>query len=85
MGFVVGDRVVVTENYRGAGCNREAVGYYGHVAARAIGPAPVVNGKAMLLVSLKGRINGLPVLDHYLDHDGTDPFPLYEDELEHAD
>lgn len=82
MGFAVGDRVVVTEKYRGAGCNHGAIGYYGHVIrlSRAerdpLGP--------MVHVAIQGRING-PAEDYYLSFGTpTNGFPLYEFEIEHA-
>jgi hypothetical protein len=83
MAFAVGDRVVVTEKYRGAGCNHGAIGYYGHIvkldrhARDPLGP--------MAYVSFRGRINDLPADDYYLNFGDTNPFPTYEFEIEHAD
>lgn len=82
--FAEGDRVVVSERYRGAGCNHGAIGYYGHVIR--IDPkepgdpfGPCIN------VAFRGRVNNLPTEEWYLSHDERNPFPLYEFELDHAD
>jgi hypothetical protein len=81
MSFVVGDRVVVTEKYRGAGCNHGAIGYYGHVIKLSHTPRDPLG--PMVHVALKGRINGLPVDDYYLSFGTpTNGFPLYEFEIE---
>jgi hypothetical protein len=83
MAFAVGDRVVVTEKFRGAGCNHGAIGYYGHIVALdrhdgdPFGP--------MAYVSIRGRINGLPIDDYFLSCGDENPFPTYEFEIEHAD
>lgn len=83
MSFAVGDRVVVTDKYRGAGCNHGAIGYYGHIVKLGchdrdpLGP--------MAHVAFQGRING-PAEDYYLGFATAEkPFPLYEFEIEHAD
>lgn len=81
MGYAVGDRVVVTENYRGAGCNHGAIGYYGHVTKIERGGT----GR-MVYVAFLGRVDGLPAEDYYLGFATAEkPFPLYEFEIEHAD
>ncbi len=77
MGFAVGDRVVVTENYRGAGCNHDMIGYYGHVVDEYAAT------KGMVLVTLIGRTNGEPIHPHRVG--SIDRFAFYGFELEHAD
>lgn len=83
MTFAVGDRVVVNERYRGAGCNHGAIGYYGHV----VGLDPQGDGfQPVIQVAFRGHINGLtPANDYYIQFDDTRPFPLYPFELDHAD
>jgi hypothetical protein len=72
---------VVTEKYRGAGCNHGAIGYYGHVTELARdGTRPMAH------VAFQGRVSGLPAEDYYLGFATAEkPFPLYEFEIEHAD
>jgi len=81
--YAVGDRVVVTEKYRGAGGNHGAIGYYGHVI-RITRPFPG-ESRPTVHVAFQGRVNG-PVDDYYLSfRTPTNGFPLYEFEIEHAD
>lgn len=83
MRFAVGDRVVVTEKYRGAGCNHGAIGYYGHVTKLTRTPRDPLG--TMVHVAFQGRIDG-PAEDYYLGFATAEkPFPLYEFEIEHAD
>jgi hypothetical protein len=78
--FSVGQRVVVTATYRGAGCNHDMMGYYGHVAAL---PCDDDIYDDYIYVNLIGRTNGQPIHPHRVGR--IDRFPLYEFELEHAD
>lgn len=77
MKFAVGDRVVATENYRGAGGNHDMRGYYGHVAALPC------DDDDYIYVNLAGRTNGEPIHPHRAGR--LYRFPFYEFELEHAD
>lgn len=82
MEFAAGDRVVVTEKYRGAGCNHGARGFYGHVVA--IEPSGDSYGP-WIRVAFRGHIDGPSAIgyDHYIGHGDEHPFPLYSFELEH--
>lgn len=82
--FAVGDRVVVNERYRGAGCNHGAIGFYGHVAA--IEPSNDRWGP-WVKVSFLGHISGPSVAEYsyYIAHGDNKPFPCYAFELDHAD
>lgn len=77
MSFTVGDRIVVTEKYRGAGCNHDMRGYYGHVAALPC------DDDDCIYVNLIGRTNGEPIHPHRVGR--IDRFPVYDGEIEHAD
>ena len=82
--FAVGDHVVVSERYRGAGCNHGAIGYYGHIVR--LGQHDHDPSGPMAHVAFQGRVNGLPADDYYLSFATAEkPFPLYEFEIEHAD
>ena len=76
-GFAVGDRVVVTEKYRGAGCNHDMRGYYGHVVELP------VDDDDYIYADLIGRTNGEPIHPHRVGR--VHRFPFYEFELEHVD
>lgn len=76
--FAVGDRIVVTDKYRGAGCNHDMIGYYGHIVAL---PAEV--GETFYYAKLIGRTSGQPIHPHRVGK--IDRFPLYAFEIEHAD
>lgn len=82
--FTVGDRVVVSERYRGAGCNHGAIGYYGHVAA--IEESGDFYGP-WIKVAFRGHINGPAAkgYDRYMQNNDDRPFPCYAFELDHAD
>lgn len=76
--FNVGDRIVVTDKYRGAGCNHDMIGYYGHVAA-----SPSETGESFYYVNLTGRTSGEPIHPHRVGR--IERFPVYAFEIEHAD
>jgi hypothetical protein len=87
--FKVGDRVVVTENYRGAGCNHGAIGYYGHVVSVDPGAhdddAYTQKG-ACIRIAFRGHIDGCgPKDDYYLKFNEGRPFPCYWGEVTHVD
>lgn len=85
MSFAVGDRVVVNERYRGAGCNHGAIGFYGHVAAIKFFPATAYG--PWIQVAFGGHIDGSAVQGYewHLQHGDQHPFPCYAFELDHAD
>lgn len=84
MSFVKGDRVVVTERYRGAGCNHGAIGYYGHVAK--VEPSGT-REESWIMVAFRGHIDGPSVegYEWYIRYGDDHPFPCYAFELDHAD
>lgn len=84
MNFVRGDRVVVNERYRGAGCNHGAIGFYGHVVA--IEPSGDPEGP-WIRVAFRGHIDGSTVkgYDWHMRYGDAHPFPCYAFELDHAD
>lgn len=80
MSFAVGQRVICTQF--DSAYNVDLTGYYGHVVGRynkAWMEIPVV------LVSLQGCSTKGPADATHLDPEGNDPFPFYENELQHAD
>lgn len=84
LAFAVGDRVVVSERYRGAGCNHGAIGFYGHVAA--IEPSGDSYGP-WFKVAFRGHISGPSAVgySYYMASGDDNPFPCYAFELDHAD
>lgn len=87
--FAIGDRVVVSEHYRGAGCNHGARGYYGHIVsidAGAHDDDAYTQKGACIRIAFRGHINGAgPNDDYYLQFNDRRPFPCYWGEIEHAD
>lgn len=82
--FSVGQRVVVNERYRGAGCNHGAIGFYGHVVD--VEPSGDAYGP-WIRVAFLGHIDGPSAAGygHYMTYGKDHPFPCYGFELDHAD
>lgn len=85
--FAVGDRVVVSERYRGAGCNHGAIGFYGHVVSVDAENSAPSRWDRYVRVKFQGHINGSTAegFDHYMSKCGKRGFPCYGFELDHAD
>lgn len=83
--FAVGDRVVVSERYRGAGCNHGAIGFYGHVVS--VDDESKGFWDRYVRVAFRGHIDG-PTAKGYawhMQHGDDRGFPCYPFELDHAD
>jgi hypothetical protein len=79
--FTIGDRIIVTNKYRGAGCNHDMIGYYGHIVRL---PFETDDDESPFLsVKLIGRINGQPIHPHRVGH--INEFPVYAFEIQHID
>jgi hypothetical protein len=88
MTFALGDRVVVSERYRGAGCNHGAIGYFGHVVAVDTTYNDAGEPRETCIrVAFRGHIAGTGANDDYYLAFARDDygFPCYPFELDHAD
>lgn len=83
--FAIGERVVVSERYRGAGCNHGAVGFYGHVVT--LPDETKGFSDRYFGVAFRGHINGPSATGYgfYMRYGDDLPFPCYAFELDHAD
>ena len=80
MKFKAGDRVIVKNWRHSSSHSTDMNGYFGHVVAVYNDSVP----NPMVDVSLEGRI-GQPPRSHDLDPHSDDPWPFFENELEHID